>query len=115
MKNFIYSGKSITFTATEPLISGQAYILGHAFGVVANTLKKDQSGELFIKGAFKLPKDRAKDISIAQRLYWDDSAKLVTILPEGAKESKLRVIGIAADSAGTDEAEVICILNGIDI
>lgn len=106
MKNFIYSGESLTFIHDEdtPLSPGQGYFLNHMFGVVSTQLRaepitgalspllrKGQSGELFVVGVFLLPMDESR-AKIGQMLYWDASKKCVTATPGG------RLIGVAAES-----------------
>lgn len=112
MKNFVYSGRSLTFTASEPLISGQPYILGNAFGVVSNSLKVGESGELFVEGAFRLKKDPARDLKTGQKLFWDSGKKLLTDL-EQIQNEKLKQVGLAAEDAPIQQEEVICRLNGV--
>jgi predicted RecA/RadA family phage recombinase len=107
MKNFIYSGDSLTFTHDEdaPLLPGQGYFLKNIFGIVSTQLRPDpltgalspllrkgQSGELFVVGVYELPMDESK-AKVGQTLYWEGNKKCVTAIPE-----KNRLIGIAAET-----------------
>jgi predicted RecA/RadA family phage recombinase len=115
MKNFSYSGKSITFTAKEAVASGHGYILNDAFGVTAGALTPGQSGELFIRGAFTLPKDPSKVILTGQKVYWDSEASVVFLAEaEEIKKRKGRLIGLAGEDADSGSESLLTILNGVD-
>jgi predicted RecA/RadA family phage recombinase len=123
MQNFRYSGQSLTFTAIEPLISGQPYLLGSAFGIVSNSLAVGQSGELFLTGGWTLPKD-ASDLKVGDKLYWDSSNKLLTgksqpdsaaSAPSTTPPPPFKLVGMCAEDALAAKTTVLCRLNGVTL
>lgn len=115
MKNYVYSGQSITFEAPEDLKSGQGYILGDIFGIVSNDLKKatKDHGELFVVGVFRLTKDASK-IQIGQRVYWDTKNTCITGTPN--PDSKItKLVGVAASNAPEGQELVMVRLNGVSL
>ncbi len=124
MRNYSYSGQSITFIAPEPLVSGQIYVLGSAVGVVANSLQKGESGELFVTGVWNLPKDLTNDIKVGEKLYLNQdnrlSNKSAPQQPDSARTTStstpaFKVIGIAAGDSSLESDSVLCRLNGVAI
>lgn len=117
MRNFSYSGQSLSFVATEPVTSGQPYMLGSVFGVVASTLGVGQSGELFLTGVWKLPK-AAKDFVIGQKVYWDSTNKILTggaDIDGAPLPPHLKLVGISAEVSDATQTEFLLRLNGVSI
>ena len=113
MKNFSYSGGSLTVTATESVKSGEPYLLGSAFGVVSNSTLPGQSFELFLTGVWHLPKD-STEVKLGDKIYWDPKQKLLTANPSDNPTS-CKLVGIAAESASAEKTTLLCRLNGISV
>ncbi len=113
MKNFSYSGQSISFVATEPLVSGQMYCLGSAFGVVSNSLFPGQAGELFLTGVWELLKDTT-EIKIGDKLYFDGKT-LTTYKKPDPLPVNLKCVGMAAESKDASKSTILCRLNGVSV
>lgn len=58
-KNFIQTGDVIPFVAEATITSGQLVQVGSLFGVAQNDYANGETGELVLKGVFRLPKDNA--------------------------------------------------------
>lgn len=117
MKNYSFSGESISFVATEPLSSGQPYLIGSSFGVVSNSLIPGQSGELFLTGVWRLPKG-PKDFLLGQKVYWDTSSKVITggaDIDAAALPSTLKLVGTSAEISDASHSEFLCRLNGVSV
>jgi predicted RecA/RadA family phage recombinase len=108
MKNFIQSGNIITFTAPAGGVqSGAGVLAGSLFGVAATAAGAGEQVECALEGVFELPK-AADDVSFGDRLYWDDSAKVLTTDDEGNT-----LVGAAVTPAGVGASTVRARLNGI--
>jgi len=118
MKNFSYSGQSIPFVATEPVVSGQPYLIGSAFGVVSSSLQPGQPGELFVTGVWRLPK-AAKDFGLGQRIYWDTANKVLTggtdIDSTNPIPAALKLVGLSAEISDASHTDFLFRLNGVAI
>jgi predicted RecA/RadA family phage recombinase len=118
MKNFSYSGQSVSFVATEPVVSGQPYLIGSAFGVVSNSLNPGQPGELFVTGVWRLPK-AAKDFGLGQKIYWDTANKVLTggtdIDSISLQPTTLKTVGYSTEISDASHTDFLCRLNGVSV
>jgi predicted RecA/RadA family phage recombinase len=78
MKNYIQSGNNITLTMIADVLSGVGVLIGAIFGVVQGNALAGALCVLVRKGVFELPKTSAQAWTVGAKLYWDDTAKVVT-------------------------------------
>lgn len=55
-KNFIQNGDVIPFVAGATITSGQLVQVGSLFGIAQNDYASGETGELVLKGVYRLPK-----------------------------------------------------------
>jgi len=111
MKNFVQTGNTLTFTAADPVTSGQGVVMGALFGIAATSAAAGVPFEASLTGVYTLPKAE-DDIAAGAALYWDDAEGLVTTDDD---EGGNLLIGAATEAAGTGAASVPVRLNGTTI
>ncbi len=78
MKNFVQTGASLQTTAPAGgVVSGNGYLIGSRFGVAQVSAAAGAIFEHANEGVFSLPK-AAQAMAEGVKLYWDDTAKVVT-------------------------------------
>lgn len=107
MKNFIQKGDAITVVAESAVASGNGVKVGNLFGIAAGNAAVGEPLTLSTVGVFELPKVAADAMEIGEVIYWDDTAKLVTL--NATDNFK---IGVAVTAAGNPSGEVAVRLNG---
>ena len=107
MKNFIQRGDTLTLAAPYDVISGAGALIGSIFGVAAGTAVSGADVDLETVGVFTLPKTSALAISIGDKLYWDDTAKVVNKTSSGNT-----LVGVAVSAAVNPSSTVSVRLNG---
>jgi len=103
MKNLVQQeGTMITITAPSGgVVSGRGVIIGTLFGVSAITADAGASVEIATRGVFNIAKTSALEISVGDRLFWDDTNKVVN------KTSSAQVcVGVAVGAAADPSATV---------
>lgn len=109
MKNFVQQGVNLTLTAPYALTSGDGALVGSIFGVAAGDAENGAEVDLVTEGVFTLPKPELEDIAIGAALYWDDTAKNVTLDDDTGNNPK---VGVAVSAAGNPSFSVNVRLNG---
>lgn len=107
MKNYVQRDENITVTAAETATSGGGVLLDAFFGVASGDAAIGKPLVLVTVGVFDMPKVATDEISIGKPLFWDDTAKLVTV--DGAGNTR---IGVAVSAAGNPSGSVRVRLNG---
>ena len=83
MKNYICTGERIVVTAPSGgLTAGQGYLIGSKVGVVVSGGVEGDSVTVMTEGVFELTKATGA-VSIGQKLYWDDTNKVITTVATG--------------------------------
>jgi predicted RecA/RadA family phage recombinase len=100
MKNTVKNGKTIAVTLAANIVSGTALLIGTLLGIAITSGVIGDSVEFSVEGVFILPKD-ASVIAQGVAIYWDDTAKKVTVTASGNT-----LIGKAWEAAATGVAEV---------
>lgn len=77
MKNFLGHANDQMLTAPYGVASGAGAQIGAIFGVSKSALAPGVRGPFCLTGKFELPKDAAA-IAEGARVYWDNTAKVVT-------------------------------------
>ena len=101
MKNFVQKGENLTLPAPYALSSGAGALVGSIFGVAAGDADNGADVDLVTEGVFEMPKVSALAISIGDKLYWDDTAKLVNKTASGNT-----LIGVAVTAAANPSGTV---------
>lgn len=96
MKNYVYSGRTMTVAAPYDVASGGLVVVGGLFGVAAHAALTGQDVEIQIGGVYTdIPKTSAQAWTLGAKVYWDAANKLATTTAAGNTP-----IGIAAAGAG---------------
>lgn len=89
MKNYIQDGKTISFTPTAAVASGEAVLLGMLLVVAIGAIAANTAGEGVTEGVFELPKKSTEVVALGVDLYWDDTEKeLTTTATDNTKVGK---------------------------
>jgi predicted RecA/RadA family phage recombinase len=111
MLNFIQQGNVITAIAPSGgVLSGQGLIYGSFFGVCAIDAVAGAETELAVTGVFSLPKVSPLVINAGDKVYWDDTAKLITKTASGNS-----LVGAATEAAASTAPTVRVRLNGTTV
>ena len=78
-KNFIENGEAIKITAKSTVKSGDLIVLGDLAVVALTDIAKGEVGAASAVGVWELKAQSADVISQGATVYWNDSAKEVTI------------------------------------
>lgn len=106
-KNYVQSGVNLTLPAPANVLSGEGVLVGTLFGVAAESALSAENFDLVTLGVFELPKVSALAISIGDKLYWDNTAKLVNKTATGNT-----LIGAAVTVGNNPSGSVNVRLNG---
>ena len=106
-KNFVQPGNTITVPAPSNITSGAGVLIGSIFGVAAGGALSGEPLDLNLVGVHELPKVSAQAITVGAKVYWDDTAKLVT-----TTATSNTLIGVAVAAAANPSATVAVRLNG---
>ena len=107
MKNYVQAGNNLTLTAPYAVDSGDGALIGSIFGVAAGDADSGAEVDIVTLGVFELPKTSALAISIGDKLYWDNTAKVVN-----KTSTDNTLIGVAVSAAANPSATVEVRLNG---
>lgn len=107
MKNFVQTGINLTLPAPDDVVSGQGVVIGNIFGVAAIDALDGADVDVVTCGVFDLPKVSALAIAIGDRVYWDNTAKLITKTATGNA-----LVGVAVTTAANPSGAVQVRLNG---
>lgn len=95
MKNFIQPGDAIDIPAPAGgVVSGNAVVVGSLVGVASSTAAEGEPFALRTNGAFRMPKTSALAIAIGDKVYWDNTAKVVNKTASGNT-----LLGVAVEAA----------------
>lgn len=82
--NFVALGEPLKVTAPAGgVISGNAYLIGAAFGVAGDTALEGEEFGLHRQHIWRLPKATGVNWTAWAKVYWDDAAKKVTNVSAG--------------------------------
>ena len=78
MKTFVQPGCSITVTAPAGGVSsGDGVLIGSLFGIAQGDALATEDVEILTEGVAEIAKTSALAISVGDRLFWDDTNKVV--------------------------------------
>lgn len=108
MKNYREPGDVITVVAPSGgVVSGSAYLIGALFGVASASAAEGDEFALATFGVFELPKTSALAIAAGDKVYWDDTAKVVNKTASGNT-----LVGVATAAAANPSSVVNVRLDG---
>lgn len=96
MKNFFQDGKILNHTVSADVASGEPAKVGAAFGVYVAPGANGEVVPFAVDGVYELPKDTSVVTGFGHLLYWDDTAKKVSITATNNTK-----IGYAIEAAAT--------------
>lgn len=108
MKNYIQDGEVLTLPAPYDVASGAGALVGAIFGVAQAAALSGAPAALVTRGVIDLATVTNAQMAIADVLYWDNTAKLVTKSTTGNTK-----IGVATSAKVTTGGTVNVRLNGV--
>jgi predicted RecA/RadA family phage recombinase len=79
MLNYVQPGDTLDLTApTGGVVSGEPALFGALFGVACSSASEGHRLAVKVEGVFTLPKAPGTGLTEGQKVYWDNSAKLIT-------------------------------------
>jgi predicted RecA/RadA family phage recombinase len=106
-KNYVQTGENLTVPAPANIISGSGVLVGSIFGVALVSALSGEELDMSTVGVWNLPKVSAQAIAVGAKVYWDDTAKLVT-----TTATSNTLIGVAVTAAANPSGTVNVRLNG---
>lgn len=101
MKNFKHNGKTLNFTASAALTSGQLLAIGLLVGIVAGAYANGDEGVLNLEGVYEVPCKSTDVVAVGDQLYFDESEGELT------KTSTDNIAAGKAMSASPDGTTVV--------
>jgi predicted RecA/RadA family phage recombinase len=100
MRNFKQKGENLTLPAPYAVSSGDGALVGSIFGIAAGDAANGAEVDLVTVGVFVMPKVSTDVMAVGTPVYWDDTAKLVTIT--ATDNTKIGVsVATAVNPSGT--------------
>ena len=111
-KNFIQQGDRLTLLNpdTSPSIdiaSGEGFLAGSIFGIAITDVAAGEEGAFETKGVWELPKTSAQAWTVGQKIYWNNTLRVVTSTSGGNT-----LIGVAVEIAANPSSVGKVRLNG---
>lgn len=105
MRNYKQNGAVLPLVAAVAVASGEPMLKNAAFGVANNSAAIGEEFGLVLRGVFELDKVSAEAWAKCEKLYWDDTAKLVTTV-----DTDNTLIGFAwDDAADPSDSGTVCL------
>ncbi|WP_419798687.1 MAG: DUF2190 family protein [Terasakiella sp.] len=102
MKNYIQPGHTLALAVPYDVASGGGFLLGGIFGVSNISAVAGEEVEASLVGVFELTKAASQTWSAGDKVYWDDTNKVVTKTATGNT-----LIGVAVEAVGGTASETI--------
>ena len=100
--NYIQPGRSITVAAPSGgVLSGQGVLIGTLFGIAQYDAVEGAEVEILTEGVVEIGKTSALAIGVGDRLFWDDTNKLVNKTTTAQQQ-----VGVAVAAAANPSATV---------
>ena len=100
--NYIQPGRSITVAApTGGVLSGDGVLIGTLFGIAQYDAVEGAEVEILTEGVVEIGKTSALAIGVGDRLFWDDTNKLVNKTTTAQQQ-----VGVAVAAAANPSATV---------
>lgn len=106
-KNYVQAGDVLELIAPYAVASGDGALVGSIFGVAIDAADDGEVGVFKVTGVFSLPKTSAQAWTVGAKVYWDNTAKVVTTVP-----TSNTLIGVAVETAANPSGTGVVRLNG---
>lgn len=106
-KNYIQPGDVLDLAAPYQRNAGEGALVGSIFGVALNTVASGAVGQFQTRGVWTLAKNSAEAWTVGQKVYWDNTNKVVT-----TTSTSNTLIGVAAAVAANPSSTGNVRLNG---
>ena len=107
MQNYVQPGDVVSVVAPYALTGGQGALVGNLFGVAVASAASGATVQLLTEGVATLAKNSAEAWTVGLRLYWDNTAKVVTLT-----STANTLIGCAMAVAANPSATGVVRMNG---
>lgn len=108
MKNFVQPGNAIDAAAPYARAPGEGALLGGSlFGVAVDSVASGSTGVFWTEGVYDIAKTAGQAYTLGQRLFWDNTNKLLTATSTGNV-----AVGVAVAAAATGDATARVKLQG---
>src|SRR5512134_3869226 len=104
--NYIQPGRTLTVTApTGGVLSGQGLLIGALFGIAQYDAVEGAEVEILTEGVVEIVKTSALAIGVGDRLFWDDTNKVVNKTTTAQQQ-----VGVAVAAGANPSATVKMLL-----
>ena len=101
-KTYIQPGHTLTVAApTGGVLSGQGVLIGTLFGIAQHDAVEGAELEILTQGVVEIGKTSALAIGVGDRLFWDDTNKVVNKTTTAQQQ-----VGVAVAAAANPSATV---------
>jgi predicted RecA/RadA family phage recombinase len=107
MKTFVQRGDVLSLVAPYAVASGNPFKVGAIVAVAVTTAVNGGAVEGMLKGVFTLPKVSAQAWAVGDKIYWDDTAQLMTKTASGNT-----LVGVATEVAANPSPTGNVLLHG---
>lgn len=101
MKSFVQRGHALSFAAPYAVASGAPFKVGALVAVAVTAAATGAAVEGMPEGVFQLPKVSAQAWAVGDKIYWDDTAKLMTNVSGGTLVGAATVAAANPSTTGT--------------
>lgn len=109
MRSYVQPGNTIPLTAPYAVAGGDGCLVGAFFGIATGTAALGETVEVTLVGVFDVKKAASQAWSVGDKVYWDNTAKLVT---KTATSNTLIGVATEAVAGGSDDTIGRVRLNG---
>lgn len=102
MRNYVQPGNTITLIAPYDVAAGDGLLVGSIFGVATGNAANGETVEISLVGVFDLAKAASQAWSAGDKVYWDNTNKVVT---KTATSNTL--IGAAVEAVGGGASDTV--------
>ena len=107
MKSFVQHGNVLSFAAPYAVASGAPFKVGALVAVAVTAAVSGAPVEGMLEGVFQLPKVGAQAWAVGDKIYWDDTAKLMT-----TTAASNTLVGVATAAAANPSTTGTVYLDG---
>jgi predicted RecA/RadA family phage recombinase len=105
MKNFVSEGALVDMTLGYAVTGGVAYTINDIVVVATRSAAANTRGTYLTMGVVRMPKLTSDNMLPGMAVYWDNSAKRLTLSSSGNKK-----FGFTVESAPPGDADVMAYL-----
>lgn len=101
MKSYVQHGNVLSFVAPYAVASGAPFKVGSLVAVAVAAAASGAAVEGMTEGVFQLSKVSAQAWAVGDKIYWDDTAKLMTNVSGGTLVGAATVAAVNPSTTGT--------------